>query len=99
MKTMKKINFQASLPVTFLREGDQFVAYTPALDLSTSGDTFEQAKKRFSEVVGIFFEECLNTGTLDDVLLDLGWSKQNSEWSPPTVVAQDTQMFNVPMPA
>ena len=60
----KKSTSQASLPVTFLREGDQFVAYTPALDLSTSGDTFEQAKKRFSEVVGIFFEECLNMGTL-----------------------------------
>jgi len=96
---MKKLAFQASLPVTFLREGDQFVAYTPALDLSTSGDTFEQAKKRFSEIVGIFFEECLRMGTLDTVLFDLGWHKQNSEWNPPTVVAQDTQMFNVPMPA
>ena len=62
---MKKMNFQASLPVTFLREGDQFVAYTPVLDLSTSGDTFEQAKKRFSEAVQIFFEECFNMGTLN----------------------------------
>lgn len=96
---MKKINFQASLPVTFLREGEQFVAYTPALDLSTSGNTFEQAKKRFSEIVGIFFEECLIMGTLESVLSDLGWNKQNSEWNPPTVVAQDTQMFNVPIPA
>ena len=96
---MKKINFQASLPVTFLREGEQFVAYTPALDLSTSGDTFDQAKKRFSEIVGIFFEECLNMGTLETVLSDLGWNKQNSEWNPPIVVAQDTQMFSVPMPA
>ena len=96
---MKKINFQASLPITFLREGDQFVAYTPALDLSTSGDTFEQAKKRFSEIVQIFFEECFSMGTLDTVLSDLGWKKENSEWNPPTVVAQDTQIFNVPIPA
>lgn len=96
---MKKINFQASLPVTFLREGDQFVAYTPALDLSTSGDSFEQAKKRFSEAVQIFFEECLNMGTLESVLSDLGWNKQNSQWNPPMVVAQDTQMFNLSIPA
>lgn len=95
---MKKINFQASLPVTFLREGKQFIAYTPALDLSTSGDTFEQVKKRFSEIVGIFFEECLNMGTLESILSDLGWIKRKSLWNPPTVVAQDTQMFNVPMP-
>lgn len=94
---MKKLNFQASLPVTFLREGDQFVAYTPALDLSTAGDTFEQAKERFNEIVQIFFEECFSMGTLDQVLSDLGWKKKNSEWNPPTVVAQDTQIVNVPM--
>jgi len=96
---MKKVNFQASLPVTFLREGDQFVAYTPVLDLSTSGDTFELAKKRFSEIVQIFFEECFNMGTLESVLSDLGWQKHNSEWNPPTIVGQDTQMVNIPIVA
>jgi hypothetical protein len=96
---MRKVEFQASLPVTFLREGDQFVAYTPALDLSTSGDSFDQAKKRFGEIVQIFFEECLNMGTLPKVLADLGWIKQDSKWNPPTVVAQDTQMVNIPIPA
>ncbi len=96
---MKKINFKASLPVTFLREGDQFIAYSPALDLSTSGTTFEQVKTRFSEIVQIFFEECLSMGTLEDVLLELGWKKGNDKWNPPIVVAQDTQMFNVPIPA
>ena len=96
---MRNIDFQASLPVTFLREGDQFVAYTPALDLSTSGSSFEQAKTRFGEIVGIFFEECLNMGTLESVLSDLGWKKRNSGWNPPTVVAQDIQTVNVPLAA
>lgn len=96
---MKKVNFKTSLPVTFLREGDQFVAYTPALDLSTSGDTFEQAKRRFTEIVQIFLAECFSMGTLDGVLSDLGWKKENSEWNPPIVVAQDTQMISVPMMA
>lgn len=66
---MKIINFQANLSVTFLREGKRFVAYTPALDLSTSGTTFEQAKKRFTEAVQIFLEECHKMGTLEGVLL------------------------------
>ncbi|MBU6231756.1 MAG: hypothetical protein KGI45_02945 [Patescibacteria group bacterium] len=96
---MRKVDFQASLPVTFLREDDQFVAYTPALDLSTSGDTFEQAKKRFGEVVHIFFDECLKMGTLESVLSDLGWKKQDHGWNPPTVVAQDMQKVNIPIPA
>jgi len=102
---MKKLNFQASLPVTFLREGDQFVAYTPGLDLSTTGDTFEQAKKRFGEIVQIFFEECLSMGTLDSVLTDLGWEKSKDKngkkgsgsWNPPVVVGQDVQKVSVPM--
>ncbi|MEK7537372.1 MAG: hypothetical protein AAB619_00155 [Patescibacteria group bacterium] len=45
------------LPVSILREGKRFIAYTPALDLSTSGKTFEQAKQRFEEAAELFFEE------------------------------------------
>ncbi|MEK7636828.1 MAG: hypothetical protein AAB402_00355 [Patescibacteria group bacterium] len=45
------------LPVSILREGKRFIAYTPALDLSTSGKTFDQAKQRFAEAAELFFEE------------------------------------------
>lgn len=34
-----------SLSVNILREGDKFITYTPALELSTEGDTFEEVKK------------------------------------------------------
>ena len=93
---MKKVNFQALLPVTILREGDQFVAYAPALELSTSGNTFEQAQNRFTEAVQLFLEECFSMGTLDKVLTDLGWKKEKRQWNPPVVVAQDTYMVNMP---
>ncbi len=66
--------FRASLPVTFLREKGQFVAYTPALDLSTSGDTLDEAHKRFAEAARIFLEECQAMGTLDEVRSALGGS-------------------------
>ncbi len=62
---MKKLQYQLSLPVTFLKEGSSFVAYSPALDLSTVGDTFEQAKARFEEAVQIFFEEIAEKGTMN----------------------------------
>ena len=39
---MKNVDMQFGLPVTFLKEGDNFIAYTPALDLSTVGDTFKE---------------------------------------------------------
>lgn len=96
---MKKLTFQANLPVTFLREGNKFVAYTPALDLSTSGDTFEQAQRRFVEAVGIFFEECRRMGTMESVLLELGWTKTKNNLQPPVVVAQESRPFSVPLAA
>ncbi|KKQ67440.1 MAG: hypothetical protein US86_C0001G0367 [Candidatus Daviesbacteria bacterium GW2011_GWA2_38_24] len=39
---MGKVNYQFTLPVSILKEGDSFIAYTPALDLSTVGDTFKE---------------------------------------------------------
>ena len=96
---MKKVALQFSLPVAVLREGDQFVAYTPALDLSTSGDTYAEAKKRFEEAVGIFFEETMRMGTLDEVLSDLGWKKTQDEWTPPVIVSQEQQTVRIPFHA
>ena len=64
----KKLYFEVSLPVSILKEGKYFIAYTPALDLSTSGKTFAEVKERFGEVVQIFFEELLEKGTLEEVL-------------------------------
>lgn len=90
---MKKVNF--SLPVTILKEGKQYIAYTPALDLSTSGNTYKQAKKRFEEIVDIFFEEIIEKGTLEEVLSELGWKKIKKEWNPPIVVSNESQTINV----
>ena len=85
-----------NLPVSFLRESDQFVAYTPALDLSTSGSTLEEAKNNFTEAVKIFFDEIVEMGTFEDVLLDLGWKKQNNDFIPPVIVSQGMESIRVP---
>lgn len=93
---MKKLQYQLSLPVSILCEGDSFVAYSPALDLSTVGETFEQAKARFDEAVQIFFEEISEKGTLNEVLNELGWQKQNKCFIPPVVVSHETEKFFIP---
>ena len=92
MEKIKSLN----LPVSLLREGNQFVAYTPALDLSTFGKTLEEAKKNFSEAVEIFFDELISMGTFEEVLLDLGWTKQEHNLLPPVVVSQSMESFNLP---
>jgi len=70
---MKNIKLEFNLPISIIKEGKSYIVYTPALDLSTSAENYEQAKKRFSEIVNIFFEEIIKKGTLENVLGDLGW--------------------------
>ena len=88
---MKKHSLKFNLPVSIIKEKNSFIAYTPALDLSTADDTYEGAKKRFEEIADIFFEEIIKKGTLEEVLTGLGWKKTKSKWNPPIVVSQELQ--------
>lgn len=90
------LNFGVKLPVSIFKEGKQFVAYTPVLDLSTSANTYEDAKRRFGEVVSIFFEETIKKGTLGEVLESLGWQKIKKQWTPPSIISQNLQEIKIP---
>lgn len=96
---MKNVNFETTLPVTIFREGDAFVAYTPALDLSSVGDSLEEAQRNFSEAAKLFVETCIEKGTLDDVLADMGWVKRDTDWVPPLVVSHESQVVQIPFHA
>lgn len=89
-KQIHQLNF--GLPVSIKKEGSTYVAYTPALDISTDGRTKNEAKKNFAELVSIFFEEFNdNADALEVVLMELGWTKQQNNWNPPEVdtITQD----------
>jgi len=86
-----------SLPVSVFKEGKDYIAFTPALDLSTSALTYEKAKERFSEAVGIFLEETTKQGTLGENLKNLGWSKIQKKWTPPITISQNVESFKVPV--
>jgi len=94
---MKNINFEVALPVTIFREGDAFVAHTPALDLSTCGSTLKETQRNFSDAVNLFIEVCIEKGTLDDVLADMGWTKKDSGWVPPLVVSHESYSVQIPL--
>lgn len=70
---MAPINLQ--IPVFMFKEGNTFVAYTPALDLSSCGSTLEEAQNNFKDAVSLFLNELEEMGTLDKVLVKLGWKK------------------------
>lgn len=94
IKHMGTVEF--ALSVIVIKEGNSLIAHSPALDLSTVGDTFDEAKKRFVEAVGIFFEEITEKGTVDQALTELGWEKKNNEYIPPMIVGSSTENFTVP---
>ena len=93
---MKRANFQTSLPVSILKEGKRFIAYSPALDISTSGRSHVEARRRFAEASQIFFEEIMKAGTLEKALIELGWKKNKSRLQPPLVVSQEAYTIKVP---
>lgn len=86
----------SNIPVTIFKEKDTFIAYTPVLDLATSADSFEKVKKRFEEIVALFFEELQKKGTMDDVLSSLGWIKKTQKWQPPVSVSHSIESIRVP---
>jgi predicted RNase H-like HicB family nuclease len=70
---MKEIaqSIELSLPVVFIKEGSQVVAYTPAFDISTVGKDESEARERFGELVNIFFKDLIENNTLEPVLSEL----------------------------
>ena len=98
MLNMAQLASVVNLPVQILKQGKRYIAYTPVLDLSTSGRSIKEAQKRFEQVISIFFEEITEAGTIDEVLSDLGWKKQKQEWHPPQVVSQKSVDFRLPTP-
>lgn len=92
-------NLQFSIPVSIIKEGKSFVAYTPALDISTCAASIVEAKRQFAELIEIFFEELDQQGTTTEVLESLGWQKVQSSWIAPQEVEHTIEQFQVPSPA
>ena len=76
---------QIKLTISITKQGDRYVVYSPALDLSTSGESLEEAKRRFAEAAMLFVEELDRAGTISDILQELGWREENRQGVPPHV--------------
>lgn len=88
---------KVKLQVSIIKQGKRYVAYSPALDISTSGKDLEQTQKRFSEMIDLFFEELIENNTLNEVLLSLGWSKTKKQWEPPQIIKEKSLNVQIPV--
>src|ERR1017187_3821440 len=61
------------LNIIIKKEGDYYVAYCPALEVSSYGKTRSEAHKMFNEALEIFIEDTHAKGSFEKVLLQLGW--------------------------
>lgn len=80
------------------REGEQYVAVCPELNVSSFGDTKGEALKSFQEAVSLFLEECQRLGTLKQVLEEAGFSHTSRpihQWLPPKPIGVEQVSLSV----
>jgi predicted RNase H-like HicB family nuclease len=70
------------LRIEIVREGDLFVGICPDLQISSFGETIEEARRSVREAVEAFIEECESMGTLDEVLEEAGFTQEAGRWQP-----------------
>jgi len=70
------------LRIEIVREGDLFVGICPDLQISSFGETIEEARRSVREAVEAFIEECESMGTLDEVLEEAGFTQEAGRWLP-----------------
>jgi predicted RNase H-like HicB family nuclease len=55
------------------KQGKWYIAHCPPLDLSTQGKTAKEAQDNLIEASQLFIISCLERGTLDQALKELGF--------------------------
>jgi hypothetical protein len=86
MKQHQIAQLEGNLSLSFFKQDDCVVAYSPALDLSTYGSNEKEAEKNFAEALDVFLGEFKDSRELEQVLVSLGWTKNKATaWQPPQV--------------
>lgn len=88
---MKDISFT----VHVFKEGEVYVAYVPELDVSSCGDTLEEARKNIQEAAQAFLETSQEMGTLNEVLEEAGYELEGETWRAPEFVSLDHLSLNL----
>lgn len=69
-------SINVTVQVVLFQEDGIWVAYCPALELSSYGDDKDDAREAFEAAMKIFLSETDRKGTLERYLLKLGWQLQ-----------------------
>jgi len=76
------------------QEGNTYVAYSPKLDVSSCGDTVDEARNNLKTAVRLFLDEAEKMGTLEEILSESGYEKAGfGDWLAPRLIA--TELMSV----
>lgn len=82
--------FRIEFDGMIFKEGETFIAYCPKLDISSCGNTIDEARKNLKTAVRLFLEESEKMGTLEDILTESGYEKTDlNRWMTPRLVATE----------
>ena len=93
IKAQSNKSIEVQLGVLIFQEGDSYLAYCPALSLSTYGDSINDAKDAFEDLIKSYAEDCDKMGTLEKDLLAHGWIMQLASG-----IAEPPKEFDIDIP-
>jgi predicted RNase H-like HicB family nuclease len=77
------------------KENGTFVAYVPELDISSCGETHEDAMRNIRDAVEGFLESSAAHGSLEWVLQEAGYRRNGAGWESPEYIGVDRQTARV----
>ena len=84
-----------SIRVEIFKEDDVYVALSPELNVSSFGETIDEAKESIREAIEGFLQECREMGSLNEVLEESGFLRVENNWQSRIPVAEENLAFAV----
>ena len=74
---MEIVGYEVKLQVWYRRDGRHWITWTPALGVRTQSHTKKGALAGLREAVELWFESCIQRGSLEQALAELGLRKNS----------------------
>jgi predicted RNase H-like HicB family nuclease len=84
-----------SFDTHMFKEGETYVAYVPALDVSSCGATDEEARRNIRDAVRGFLAASADMGTLNEILEEAGYEPDGDGWRAPEFVSVDRLTMSI----
>lgn len=81
--------------IEIFKEGNQYVAIAPELNVSSFGDNPDKARESLKEAVELFLEECQRMGTLKEVLNESGFKLEKKSWFSPNPLVSERMALGI----